>query len=171
MLEWEDVWWWNKNSYLKARQEKFKHKTFSLPFGLSPSPSQPMCIVHLHPALTTPPQWQKYLFNLKDPLFSFWRHVNPYKVTYLSQSLKGPRNPPLTLYVHTSRVNSIYEANISFPLKIVIGAEQTGQTTWGDTGQQPLEVLSWNTYLCPYNVGSYITCILPILQDYCVLHY
>lgn len=41
---------WNKKSYLKARQENFKHRTFSLPFGLSPSPSQPMCIVLLHPA-------------------------------------------------------------------------------------------------------------------------
>ena len=61
-------------------------------------------------------------------------------------------------------------ANISFPLKIVIGAEQTGQKTWGDTVLHLVEVLNLNTYDL-INVTSCITCILPILQDYCFLHY
>ena len=64
----------------------------------------------------------------------------------------------------------MYNANISFPLKTAIGAEQTGQTTWGDTGPHEMEVLSLNTYDL-INVTSCITCILPILQDYCFLHY
>ena len=43
-------------------------------------------------------------------------------------------------------MNFRYDANISFPLKIVIGAEQTGQTTCGDTGPHLREVLNLNTY-------------------------
>ena len=39
------------------------------------------------------------------------------------------------------------KATISLPLKIMIGAEQTGQMTWGDTGLHLKEVLSLNTYL------------------------
>ena len=43
-------------------------------------------------------------------------------------------------------------ANISFPLKIVVGAEQTGQAwgdimVWGDTGPHLMEVLGLNTQL------------------------
>ena len=40
----------------------------------------------------------------------------------------------------------MYNANIEFPLKTVIGAEQTGQTTWGDTGPHKMEVPSLNIY-------------------------
>ena len=64
----------------------------------------------------------------------------------------------------------MYNVNISFPLKILIGAEQTGQTTWGDTGPHLIGALSLLTYDL-INVTSYITCILPILQDYYFLHF
>ena len=36
--------------------------------------------------------------------------------------------------METSSMNFIYNADISFPLKTTIGAEQTGQITWEDTG-------------------------------------
>ena len=61
----------------------------------------------------------------------------------------------------------MYNANVSFPLN---GAEMTGQMTWGDIGPHLMEVLNLNTYDL-INVASYITYILHILQDYCVLHY
>lgn len=38
-------------------------------------------------------------------------------------------------------------ANIQFPLKIVVGAEQTGQTSWGDPELHLMEVLSLNYLL------------------------
>ena len=43
-------------------------------------------------------------------------------------------------------------AKISFPLKIVVGAEQTDQAwgdimAWGDTGPYLMEVLILNSYL------------------------
>ena len=69
-------------------------------------------------------------------------------IIFLSQSyVWGRDDPPLALYVQTSLVNFMYNSNMSFPLKIVTGAEQTGQMTWGDTGQHLIEVLSFNTYL------------------------
>ena len=40
-------------------------------------------------------------------------------------------NPPLALYVQTSLVNFMYNANTSFPLKIETGAEQTGSDDLG----------------------------------------
>lgn len=64
----------------------------------------------------------------------------------------------------------MHNANISFPLKTVTGAEQSGQMTWGDTGPHLKEVLSSHTYDL-INVTNYITCILSVLQDYCFLHY
>ena len=51
----------------------------------------------------------------------------------------------------------MYNANISFPLKIGIGAEQTGQRTWGDSGPHLMEVLSLNTYIRPINVTGYVS--------------
>ena len=64
----------------------------------------------------------------------------------------------------------MYNNNVSFPLKIAIGAKQTGQMTWGDTGPHLMEALHLNTYDL-VNATSNITCILPIVQDYCFLHY
>ena len=61
----------------------------------------------------------------------------------------GHDDPPLALYMQTSLVNFMYKANLSCLLKIVIGAGQTGQTTWGDTGPHLKEDLSLNTYLWP----------------------
>ena len=46
----------------------------------------------------------------------------------------------------TSLVNSMYNANISLSLKKAIGAEQTGQMNWGDTGLYLIKVLYLNTY-------------------------
>ena len=40
----------------------------------------------------------------------------------------------------------MYNANMSFPLKIVTGAEQTGQTTWGDYWATPYGS-SWLKYI------------------------
>ena len=56
-------------------------------------------------------------------------------------------DPPLTSYVQISLVNFMYNANISFPLEIAIGAEQTGQQMWGDSRPHLMDVPSLNTYL------------------------
>ena len=69
-------------------------------------------------------------------------------------------------------VNFMYDSNISCLLKIAIGAEQTGLDGLGrywaaPNGSFSLEYLT-NDLI---NVTRYITCSLPILQDYCFLHY
>ena len=65
----------------------------------------------------------------------------------------------------------MYNVNISFPLKKLIGTEQTGQTTWGNTKQQHLtEALRFLTY-DPTNGTNHITYTLPILQSTILLYY
>ena len=64
----------------------------------------------------------------------------------------------------------MYNDIISFPLKTAV-ADHTGQMTWGDTEPYLAEVLSLNTYWDPINIISYITCILPLLEDDYFSHY
>ena len=56
-------------------------------------------------------------------------------------------------------MNFMYNVDISFPLKIVIGAEQTGQITWEDTGWLLMEVLCLSPYLhmCAKSLRSCLT--------------
>ena len=51
----------------------------------------------------------------------------------------------------------------------MIGSVQTGQTTWENTGPHLMEFFNLNTYDL-IDVTSYIICILPNSQDYCLLH-
>ena len=44
-----------------------------------------------------------------------------------------------------SLVSFIQNANISFPLNTVFGAQHISQMTWGDAGPNLMEVLSFNT--------------------------
>ena len=70
-----------------AKQEKFKHKTFSLPSSL---PST------VHWALTTPPHLQKYLLSHKEQLSpSFIKNVILKKRTFLPNLARGHDDPPL----------------------------------------------------------------------------
>ena len=50
----------------------------------------------------------------------------------------------------------MYNANMPFPLKTVMGAERTGQMTWGVTGLHLMKALSLNTSLGK-NVAGYIS--------------
>lgn len=63
-------------------------------------------------------------------------------------------------------------ANISFPLKIAIGLEQTGSGNQGicwpaPNGSSWLEVFTYDFI----KATSYVTYILPILQDHFFLNY
>lgn len=51
-------------------------------------------------------------------------------------------DPPPALYVQTSLVNFMYNANISFSLKKQLVQNRLGQITWGDSGPHLMKFLA-----------------------------
>lgn len=68
----------NKNSDVKASQEKRKHKASSLPIWASPLPSSLHCPSAF--ALTRPTQWQKHGLSHRDQGVSRVRQSRPSSV-------------------------------------------------------------------------------------------
>lgn len=55
-----------------------------------------------------------------------------------------------------SLVSFIQNANISFPLKTVFGAQHISQMTWGDAGPNLMEVLSFNPEILLMLLGIFL---------------
>ena len=93
---------------------------------LLPPPSL-ACIVILPYVLLRPLQWQNDLLNCKDQFFSLWHQLcNSLKYNSFCNPIRDHNDLPLVCANIFGKLY-MYNVNILFPLKTVVGAEQTGQ--------------------------------------------
>ena len=69
-----------------------------------------------------------------------------------------------------SLVSFVQNANISFPIKTVFGAQHLSQMTWRDAGPHLMEVLSFNTEILLVLLGIFLISYFMIIVSHIKSH-